>query len=99
MHVHELHNCSPMCINKNKFFRVSLDIRDVLNKGDIKSSINKDKGMYTQAHRNGENFHYSFLTLKVSPPPILHNISIYIPQIGNGGLNPSVSKHMKGQGL
>ena len=57
---------------------------------NIKSYINKDKGMLTQAYDNGENFCYSFLTLKVSPPLMLHNGSIYSPQMGNGGSNQSV---------
>ena len=65
---------------------------------NTKSSINREKGMHTQAYGNGDKFCYSFLTLKVSPPPMLHNGSIYIPQMGNGGSNRSISKHMEGQG-
>ena len=61
-------------------------------------SINKDKGMQTQVYGNGGEFCYSFLTLKISPPPMLHNGSIYSPQMGNGGSNRSVSRHMEGQG-
>ena len=64
---------------------------------NINGSINKDKGMKTQAYGNGEKFRYSFLTLKVSPPPMLHNGSIYSPQIENGGSNNSVFQHMEGQ--
>ena len=65
---------------------------------NIKSSINKDKGMQTQVYGNGAKFCYSFLTLKVSLPPMFHNVSIYSPQMGNGGLNQSVSRNMEGQG-
>ena len=36
--------------------------------------------------------------LKVSPPLMLHNGSIYIPDMGDGGSNQSVSRHMEGQG-
>ena len=54
--------------------------------------------MQTQGNGNGEKNCYSFLPLKVSPPPVLHNGSIYSPQMGNGGSNLSVSRHMEGQG-
>ena len=65
---------------------------------NINSSINKDKGMPTQAYGSGETFHYSFLPPKVSPPPMLHNGLIYIHKMGNGGSNQSVFQHMEGQG-
>ena len=65
---------------------------------NINGSINKDKGMQTQAYGNGAKFCYSFLTLKVSPTLMLHNGSIYSPKIGNGGLNHSVFQNMEGQG-
>ena len=57
---------------------------------NINGSINKDKGMQTEGYGNGENFHYSSLSLKVSPPPIILNGSIYNPQMGNGGSNWSI---------
>ena len=60
--------------------------------------INKDKGMQTHVYDNMNFFFYSFLTLKVSPPLMLHNGSIYSPQMGNGGSNQSISRHMEGQG-
>ena len=47
-----------------------------------KSSINKDKGMQTQAYGNGKKVCYNFPTLKVYPPLTLHNGSIYSPQMG-----------------
>ena len=65
---------------------------------NINISINKDKGMQTQAYGNEENKFYIFLTLKVSPPSMLHNGSKYSPQMGNGGSNWSVVQHMEGQG-
>ena len=65
---------------------------------NINGSINKDKGIQTQGNGNGENFHYIFLTLKVSPPQLLHNGSIYSPQMGYGGSNRSVFHHMEVQG-
>ena len=65
---------------------------------NTKSSINKDKGMQTQVYGNGEIFFYNFLALKISSPPMLHNGSIYNPQMGNGGSNRSVSRNMEGQG-
>ena len=61
----------------------------------INSFINKDQGMHTQAYGNGEKNRYSFLTLQVSPPPMLHNGSIYSPQMGNGesiGVFPGIWK-------
>ena len=60
-------------------------------------SINKDKGMHTQVYGNVEKVCYSLLSLKVSPPPILHNDSIYSPQMGNVGSNQNVSRHMEGR--
>ena len=65
---------------------------------NINGSINKDKGMQTQGNGNGVKFCYSFLTLKVSPPPMLHSDSIYDPQMGNGGSDQSVFQHMEVQG-
>ena len=50
-------------------------------------SINKDKGMHTQVYGNVEKVCYSLLSLKVSPPPMLHNDSIYSPQMRNVGSN------------
>ena len=62
-------------------------------------SINKDKGMQTQVYDNGEKCSYSLLTMKVSPSPMLHNGSIYSPQLmGNGASNQSIYMHMEGQG-
>ena len=60
-------------------------------------SINKDKGMQSQLYDNGEKFCYSLLTLKFSPLLMIHNGSIYIPQMGNGGSNQSIFQHMEGQ--
>ena len=54
--------------------------------------------MQTQAYKNRGNFLYSLFTLQVSPPPMLHNSSLYNPSIGNEGLNQSVSQHIEGQG-
>ena len=58
--------------------------------GDIgrwtQRALNKNKGMKTQAYGNGSIF-CCFLTLKGYPPPMLHNGSIYSPQMGNGGYN------------
>ena len=65
---------------------------------NIKSYINKDKGIQTQAYDNGAKICYSFLTLKVSPPPMLPNGSIYSPEMGNGRLDCRISKNMEGQG-
>ena len=64
----------------------------------INGSINKDQGMQNQGNGNGEIFCYSFLNLKVSSPPMLHNGSIYNPQIGNEGSNWTVFQIMEGQG-
>ena len=61
-------------------------------------SINKDIGLQTQLYDNGDNFCYCLLTLKVSPPLMLHNGSIYNPQMGNGWSNHSVFQDMEGQG-
>ena len=63
---------------------------------NIKSSFNKDKVMHTEAHGNGENFHYHFLTLNVFPHTMLHNCSKYSPQMGNGGSDKSISRNMEG---
>ena len=54
--------------------------------------------MKTEGNSNMEIFHYSLLTLKVSLPSMHHNISIYSPQMGDGGSNSSISQHMEGQG-
>ena len=64
---------------------------------NIKNYINKDKGMQTQAYGNGEKICYSFITLKISPLVMLHNGSIYSPQMGNGGLSQIISMHMEVQ--
>ena len=56
----------------------------------------KDKGMQTQVHKNGAQFHYSIFSLQSSPPLMLHNSSIDIPSIGNEGPNQSISWHMEG---
>ena len=59
----------------------------------------KDKGMQTQAYKNGGKFCYNLLIdLQVYPPPMLHNSSICSPSMGNEGSNHSVSRHMEGQG-
>ena len=62
------------------------------------SSINKDRQMQTQVYDNGENVLYSFLTLKVSLPPMLHNGSIYNPKMGNRGFNKRIFHDIEGQG-
>ena len=43
--------------------------------------------MQTQDNENGEKYRYSLLFLQVSRPPMHHNGSRYIPQIGYGGSN------------
>ena len=48
-------------------------------------SINKEKGVQIQVYENGVNFFYNLFTLKVYPLPMLHNGSIYSPQMENGG--------------
>ena len=64
---------------------------------NTKGSINKDKGTQTQVYGNRGKIFYSILTLKVYPPLMLHNGSIYIPKMGNRGFNQSVSMHMEGK--
>ena len=64
---------------------------------NINGSINKDKGMQTQAYGNGAKFCYSFLTIKFSPTLMLHNGSIYSPQMGNGWSNWSIFHHIESQ--
>ena len=55
------------------------------------------KWKWTQAYKNEANFHYILITLKIYPPPLLHNILIYRSSIGNEGLNKSISWHMEDQ--
>ena len=66
--------------------------------GNSANGCFKDKGMQTQAYKNGAKFLYYIFTLQNSPLSMLHNSSIYSPSIGNEGSNRSVSWHMEGQG-
>ena len=69
----------------------------------MESLGDEHKELYQQGPRDadsriwqwGKNI-YSFLTLQVSPPLIVHNGSVYSPQMGNGESNHSVSKHIEG---
>ena len=61
--------------------------------------INKDKGMQTQVYGNVAKSFYSLLTLKVSPPIMLHNGSIYSSQMGSRRSNQCVCRNMEGQEL
>ena len=58
----------------------------------------KDKGMQTQAYKNGTQFHYKIFVLQNSSHVMLHSSSIYSPSMGSEGSNWSVSRHMGGQG-
>ena len=65
---------------------------------NINGSFNKEKGMQTQVYDDGKYFFNSLFTLKIYPSPMLHNVSIYSPPMGNGGSNRSVSRRMEAQG-
>ena len=66
--------------------------------GNNTNGFFKDKGMQTQAYKNGAQFHYNIFALQNSPPLMLHNSSIYSPSMGSEGSKQSVSRHMEGQG-
>ena len=45
--------------------------------GNYTNGYFKDKGMQTQAYKNGAKFYYNLFTLQNYPRPMLHNGSIY----------------------
>ena len=57
----------------------------------------KDKGIQTQAYKDGAQFLYNIFALQIYSPLMLHNSSIYSPSVGSEGLNQNISQHMEGQ--
>ena len=68
------------------------------NLGNRTNGCFKEKGIHTQAYKNGEQFHYNSFALQNSPPSMLYTSSIYRSSMGSEGSNQSVSRHMEGQG-
>ena len=81
--------CEPYQNCKNESLHLGLHNFNPLYKGNL-TKINprpgknangcfKDKGMKTQAYKNGEQFHYNIFDLQNSPSLMLHISSIYSP--------------------